>query len=63
MCRSFKPRTTLNGSVTTRTAINCYITLPPYVAEPELLPGQSCGKRFHQLRHAKATGTRECIRH
>ena len=41
VCHSFKPRTTLNGSVTTRTTINCYITLPPYDAEPELLPGQS----------------------
>ena len=41
MYGSFKPRTTLNGSATTRTTIYCYITLPPYDAEPELPPGQS----------------------
>ncbi len=41
MYGSFKPRTTFNGSATTRTTIYCYITIPPYDAESEFLPGPS----------------------
>ena len=40
MCRDYKPRLTLNG-IEKKVTVNCYITLPPFAAEPQLKPGQS----------------------
>ena len=40
MCQDYKPRTILNG-VEKKLIVNCYITLAPYAAEPQLKPGQS----------------------
>ncbi len=36
MCRSYKPCSILNGSLAIRTKVNCYVTVPPFDAEPEL---------------------------
>ena len=40
MCRNYKPRSILNGSLATRTQVNCYVAVPPFDAEPELSLGQ-----------------------
>jgi hypothetical protein len=40
MCHSYKPRSILNGSLATRTQVNCYVPVPPFDYEPELSLGQ-----------------------
>jgi hypothetical protein len=40
MYHRYETRNALNGSLTTRTIVNCYLTLPPYDAEPEFNPRQ-----------------------
>lgn len=39
MCYDYKPRITLNG-IEIKVIVNCYITLPPFGAEPQIKPGQ-----------------------
>jgi hypothetical protein len=57
MCRSYKPRVTING-IENRTQVYCYITLSPYSAEPNVTsPGQSWWQTLPPVR------TRESERH
>ena len=39
MCHDYKPWLTLNG-IEKKVIVNCYTTLPPFAAEPQLKPGQ-----------------------
>lgn len=49
ICHSYKPRVTIN-SIEKRTQVHCYITLPRYAAEPNVInPGQSWWQMLPQI--------------
>jgi hypothetical protein len=45
ICQDYKPTSTLNGREKKLT-VRCYVTLPPFAAEPVLKPGQSWWQTF-----------------
>ncbi len=59
MCHDYKPRLTLNGAEK-KVIVNCYVSLPPFAAEPQLNLVSAGGKHSPQPEPVRVIEINEC---